>query len=102
MMLHVTTTCPNLDSAKHLAREALRQRLAACVNILPGVVSLFHWQGDVDEETELQLTFKTTEALGPSLVKLIEEMHPYDLPVITWETVGTTEAATDWLLSETL
>lgn len=49
-MLHLTTTCPDLDTARKLAEEALSQRLAACVNILPGVVSLFHWEGDIDEE----------------------------------------------------
>ncbi|MBU3028571.1 divalent-cation tolerance protein CutA [Paracoccus marinaquae] len=100
-MLHVTTTCPDLDCARRLARQALEQRLAACANITPGIVSLFHWQGRIDEEPELQLAFKTTEARREALVDLIGRLHPYDLPVIWWEAVGTTATATEWLQTET-
>lgn len=100
-MLHVTTTCADIGTARDLARAALQQRLAACANIIPGVVSLFHWQGSLDEQSEVQLVFKTTAALCRELVALIESRHPYDLPVITWERVETTAPATEWLLSET-
>jgi len=100
-MIHVTTTCPDLDTARAIARAALAERLAACANIVPGVLSLFHWQGDISEEEEVQITFKTTEAARADLVALIEVEHPYDLPVITWESVGSTKAAEDWLSSET-
>lgn len=101
MMLHVATTCPDLDTARTLARAALQARLSACANILPGVVSLFHWQGQIDEQTEVQLVLKTTEAQRAALVDLIGQSHPYDLPVITWEAVATTAAATNWLMAET-
>ena len=100
-MIHVTTTCHDLDTARSLARAALARRLAACANIVPGVVSLFHWQGAVEEETEVQITFKATEATRAPLVALIGELHPYDLPVITWEEVATTSAAAEWLSGET-
>lgn len=100
-MLHVTTTCPDLDTARAIARAGLTDRLAACANILPGVVSLFHWQGAIEDEPEVQLVFKTTETRCAELVELIARLHPYDLPVITWEAVETTAPATDWLLSET-
>jgi len=99
-MLHLTTTCPDLDTARDLADEALTKRLAACVNILPDVISLFHWEGEIDEQPEVQVIFKTTETLREALVALIEADHPYDLPVITWEEVGTTRAAADWLRME--
>ena len=99
-MLHLTTTCPDLDTARALARAALTRRLAACANITPGLVSLFHWQGRIEQETEVQLTFKTTGAQRAALTALIEAEHPYDLPVITWETVETTEAARAWLGQE--
>lgn len=101
MMLHVTTTCPDLECARNLARQALEARLVACANLQPGVVSLFHWQGRIEAEPEVQLVFKTTEALRPELVALIEAQHPYDLPVITWEPVASTDVATEWLLAET-
>ncbi|RAP41423.1 divalent-cation tolerance protein CutA [Rhodovulum viride] len=100
-MIHVVTTCPDIDSARAIARAALDGRLAACANILPGVVSLFHWQGRIDEEPELQLTLKTDDWHRAALVALIAENHPYDLPVITWETVETTPEAAAWLTAET-
>ncbi|NDK34826.1 divalent-cation tolerance protein CutA [Rhodovulum sulfidophilum] len=100
-MIHVTTTCPDTDTARAIARAALGQRLAACANILPGVLSLFHWQGRIEEEAEVLLSFKTRAAHRPALVALIEERHPYDLPVIHWEDAETTPGATAWLDTET-
>ncbi|MBK5933826.1 divalent cation tolerance protein [Rhodovulum imhoffii] len=100
-MIHVTTTCADLETARALARAALEARLAACANILPGVVSLFHWQGRVEEDAEVQITFKTTEVCRPGLVDLIGDRHPYDLPVIAWETAETTSDCTGWLSQET-
>lgn len=100
-MIHVTTTCPDLDSARALARAAIDGRLAACASILPGLVSVFHWQGAVEEAAEVQLVFKTMASLRSDLVALIEAEHPYDLPVVTWEEVATTARAAAWLADET-
>lgn len=100
-MLHVTTTCPDLNCAVSIARAALDRRLAACANMLPGVVSLFHWQGRIDEQDEVQLVFKTRAALRDQLVALIETQHPYDVPVITWQEVEATGPAQMWLETET-
>lgn len=100
-MLHVTTTCPDLDTAKAIARAALEARLAACANILPGVVSLFHWDGKIAQEGEVQVSFKTTNQHRAALVEAITRVHPYDLPVIIWEEVATTPEATAWLDGET-
>ena len=99
-MIHVTTTCNTMGTARTLARSALDRRLAACANITPGVVSLFHWQGAIAEEAEVSVTFKTTEAQLTALVALIAAEHPYDLPVITWETVGSTPQAEAWCQEE--
>jgi periplasmic divalent cation tolerance protein len=100
-MIHVTTTCDSLETARRLAEAALRDRLAACANVTPGIVSLFHWQGAVEEEKEVSITFKTTEARRDALVALMLREHPYDLPVITWETVATTAEAAAWCAAET-
>lgn len=100
-MLHVTTTCPDLATARLLAEAALSQRLAACANILPQIRSLYRWQGRIADDAEVQIVFKTTEARRAALIEVIAGLHPYDLPVITWETVGTTPAATEWLMEET-
>lgn len=100
-MLHLTTTCPDLDTARHIARAALTNRLVACANIQPGLVSLFHWDNAVQDEAEVTLTFKTREDHLDALIHLIELHHPYDLPVITWEFVQTTPDARAWLMRET-
>lgn len=100
-MLHVTVTCPDEESARRIARAGLQDRLAACATLLPGAISLFHWQGRIDEETETLLLFKTTDARREALVALIGRLHPYELPVIQWQPVQTTAAATEWLLAET-
>lgn len=100
-MIHVTTTCPDLDNARALANNALKARLAACANITPNVLSLFHWQGHIEEEREVSLTLKTRAGLRMDLVRLIERDHPYDLPVISWDETGCTSDAKAWLSEET-
>lgn len=100
-MIHVTTTCPDRASAERLARAALAEHVAACVNIVPGLRSLYHWEGGIAEDDEVLVIFKTSEAARPALVAFIEAEHPYDLPVITWERLETTPDAADWLARET-
>lgn len=100
-MLHLTTTCPDLETARKIARAALADRLAACAHIQPGLVSLFHWDNAIQDEPEVTLTFKTPEDHLDALIHLIEVDHPYDLPVITWESVQTTPDVRAWLVRET-
>lgn len=99
-MLHLSVTCPDLDTARSIARAALEARLVACANILPGVAALYRWQGEIVEDGEVLMVFKTTEAQRATLTTLILETHPYDLPVLTWEAVHTTGAAARWLSDE--
>lgn len=100
-MIHVTTTCPDAPSAERLARAALLERVAACVNIMPGLRSLYHWDGGIAEDDEVLVIFKTAETARAALVAFIEAEHPYDLPVITWEKLETTPEAAAWLDRET-
>ncbi len=100
-MIHVTTTCPDQDSAERLARAALMEHVTACANILPGVTSLYHWNGEITKDTEVMVVFKTSEAARAALVAFLEAEHPYDVPVITWEALQTTDDAAAWLARET-
>lgn len=100
-MIHVTTTCPDHDSAERLARAALSAHVTACANIIDGVRSLYHWQGEIAEDAEVMVIFKTSEAARAALVAFLEAEHPYDVPVITWEHVETTDDAAEWLARET-
>ena len=100
-MIHVTTTCPDLKTAQNLASAVVEARLAACGNIISGVKSLFHWQGRVEEEEEVSLTLKTRADHVQTVVEMLQERHPYDLPVITWEEVTSTVDGEAWLREET-
>ena len=100
-MIHVTTTCPDLDTARDLAGVVVEARLAACGTIVAGVKSVFHWQGRIEEDEEVSLTLKTRADHVKAVVEMLQERHPYDLPVITWEEVTSTTDAEAWLREET-
>ncbi|CUX82941.1 MAG: periplasmic divalent cation tolerance protein [Roseibaca calidilacus] len=82
-LIEVEVTCPDEESARQIARAALDARLVACANILPGVESLFHWQGQIDSETEVLLRMKAPDARFDRLCTVIAAHHPYELPAIT-------------------
>ncbi len=100
-MIHVITTCPDQASAERLARAALAEHVTACANILPGVTSLYRWKGEVEKDDEVMVIFKTSDAARAALVAFLEAEHPYEVPVITWETLDTTKDAAAWLARET-
>ena len=80
--LIVFTTLPDPGSAKALAGQLVQQELAACVNILGKITSVYCWQGEVQDDTEHQLVIKTTQARYDALQTWIREHHPYELPEI--------------------
>jgi periplasmic divalent cation tolerance protein len=80
--LLVITNCPDEESANAIALAVIEARLAACVNILPRVQSIYRWQGKVESASEIPLLFKSTAAAYPALEALICEHHPYDVPEI--------------------
>ena len=71
-----------MGTAKELAKRLVAARLAACVNILPGLTSVYEWKGAAESDSELLLLAKTTEAGYPALEKALREAHPYELPEI--------------------
>ncbi len=81
-ILLVFTNAPNADSARLIARSLLDARLAACVNILAPCQSLYHWQGVLEEATEVPVQIKTTAARYPAVEAAIRLAHPYELPEI--------------------
>jgi len=78
----VLVTCPTPAVGRRLARELVRLRLAACVNVLPGVESVFRWRGKVDRSREALLVIKTTRARFAALRRKVLSLHPYDLPEV--------------------
>jgi len=80
--LIVITNCPDEETANHIALAVVEARLAACVNILPRVQSIYRWQGAVESAVEVPLLIKTTTAAYPALEAAIRERHPYEVPEI--------------------
>jgi periplasmic divalent cation tolerance protein len=78
----VLCTCPDKDSAQTIAEQLVDQSLAACVNILPGITSIYCWQGKRENAQELLLVIKTTKNVYDALEKAIIRLHPYELPEI--------------------
>lgn len=76
----VLCTCPDNASAEQLAARLLSQKLVACVNLLPGITSLYQWQGELCRDSEVQLVLKTRADCLPALEACIKEHHPYEVP----------------------
>ena len=96
------TTCPDRDAADHIAAALVEERLAACVNIVPGLHSVYRWQGAVEHAGEVLLLIKTTRARYAALETAIRARHPYELPEIV--AVPVTQGLPgylDWIVAET-
>lgn len=75
-------TCPSVQVAKAIATKAVQNKVAACGNIIPGMISVYEWQGKIEEEQEVSLILKSQSHLSEDLIKLVKENHPYDVPCI--------------------
>jgi periplasmic divalent cation tolerance protein len=76
----VLTTAPSTEVGEQLGRALVVARLAACVNVLPAMVSVYRWQGDVQREVECQVVIKTSRSRADDVRAWIREHHPYELP----------------------
>jgi len=91
-------TAPNHETAKSLASGLVSGKLAACVNILPGVTSVYEWEGKVNEDPEVLMMIKTRTSRIPELTQYVQKNHPYDVPeVITTSIEGGSAAYLSWL-----
>jgi periplasmic divalent cation tolerance protein len=82
MKLIVYCTCPDRTVADTLASALVAGGLAACVNILPGVVSVYRWQGKMERDSEILLLIKSDAAHFAALKDTISDLHPYEVPEI--------------------
>jgi len=76
----VLTTAPDRETATRIARGLVERSLAACANLLPGVRSIYRWQGRIEESDEILLVLKTTQARVDELERALLELHPYEVP----------------------
>jgi periplasmic divalent cation tolerance protein len=78
----VYITAGDKDEARRIGQELVESRLAACVNIVDGMNSMYWWQGELQDETEAVLIAKTKESLVPELIERVKSMHSYDCPCV--------------------
>lgn len=96
--LIVLTTFPDQASARAMAAALVEARLAACVNIVPGLTSIYRWKGAIEEGTELLLLVKTTSARYAEVEESIRSRHPYELAeVVALPLTGGSQAYLDWI-----
>src|SRR5215471_18813784 len=97
----VVVTAPDRRTARKLARLALEERLAACVNLIPRVESRYWWQGKVERSVEVMMLFKTTKRTLKALETLVLKNHPYDTAeFIALVPGGVTERYLKWWRDE--
>lgn len=90
--------CPDDATAARIAHALVDERLATCVNRLPGVRSTYRWQGAVHDEAEVLLLIKTSRERLPALRERVPALHPYELPeLIAVEVAGGLPAYLDWV-----
>jgi len=96
----VLVTAPDSKVAAELARRLVEEGLAACVNLVPGVRSIYRWQGALQEDAEILLIAKTRAALVDALAARVRALHPYELPeVIALAVAAGSEPYLDWVRS---
>ena len=78
----VLCTAPNRECAERIAEALVAEQLAACVNIIPGIVSIYRWKDNIENDEELLLLIKTSQGTYESLEQRIRALHPYELPEI--------------------
>jgi len=102
-VLVVLCTCPDLATAESLATRLVENRLAACVNILPEIRSIYRWQNEVQQDTETLLVVKTSQETYSQLESWLIGHHPYDVPeVLALPIERGAPDYLDWVIQETM
>ncbi len=98
----VLSTVPNEQVGEKIARALLEENLVACVNMVPGVRSLYRWQGAIQDDRELLLVIKTRADRYEKLEQRLRELHPYEVcEVLALDVAAGSKAYLDWILAET-
>jgi periplasmic divalent cation tolerance protein len=98
----VYTTYPSLVEAEQAGRALVERRLCACVNILPGMISHYWWEGKIDRGEEVVMFIKTRASLAEAAGRAVKEMHSYTTPAILVLPLETVDPAYHaWIMAET-
>lgn len=100
MMVYMTAE--SQDQATIIAQELIANRLAACVNVLDNMRSLYWWEGKVEEGREVVVLVKTRAELMPALIQCVQAVHSYDCPcIVSWPLTDGHQPFLDWIGQET-
>jgi len=95
-------TAPDADEARRIGDALVAERLAACVNLIPGMVSVYRWQGEVRHDSEIVLIAKTRAELVERASARVRELHSYDCPcVVALPAAGGNPDFLNWIVQET-
>ena len=98
----VYTTFPSAVEAEKAGRALIERALAACVNILPGMISVYRWQGSIERADEVVMIVKTRGSLAERVTAAVKESHSYETPaVLILPITGGNRSFIDWILAET-
>jgi periplasmic divalent cation tolerance protein len=101
-IVFVYTTYPAVVEAEEAGTALLEAQLAACVNILPGVISLYRWKGTIERGEETAMIVKTRASLAEAVAERVREMHSYDTPAILVIPIESVDSDyLTWLTAET-
>ena len=99
----IYSTFPDVGSAEDVGRYLIESKLAACVNILPNMVSLYNWQGSIQKDQECVLIIKTRSSLSASVIEEGRKRHTYTTPAfLVLPIIGGFSGYIDWLMQNTL
>ena len=96
----VLSTFPSIEKARQIGTLLVEKQLAACVNLVPGVESIYRWQGKIETSAEVLAIFKTTAARQPELSEALAALHPYEVPeILALELSAISETYAKWVES---
>ncbi len=95
----VLCTFPDAVAARQIGTALIEKQLAACVNLISAVESIYRWQGKLETSTEVLAIFKTSAAVFPEFERELAALHPYDVPeIISIEPADVSESYAAWVL----
>ena len=95
----VLCTFPDADSARQIGTSLVEKQLAACVNLIPAVESIYHWQGKIETSAEVLAVCKTTAEAYPAFAAALAAAHPYEVPeIIVLEPTAVADSYLAWVL----
>jgi len=98
----ILVTCPSQEVGERIGNALVQERLAACVNVIPGLTSIYRWEGKICRDAETLLLIKTRRMRLPALIRRVKGLHPYSVPeVIALPLVGGSASYLSWVRDST-